>query len=130
MNWKLIFTLSAFGLGIGLCSLTGVGPFLIFLWPIVIVTSVFFITARAPGRFALHGLVAGAIIQIWACAFNAFYIFDLSRVGLVEITPHGIHPQIINAFETIAAAAVTGAVIAALVWLATKLERRRTSQAS
>ena len=39
------------------------------------------------------------------------------------------HPQIINALETAAAAAVTGAVIAALVWLSTKLERRRIHQA-
>ena len=128
MNWKLIFSLSSFGLGIGLCSLMGVGPFLIFLWPIIIVTSVWLISLRAPGRFALHGFVAGAMIQFWAGAINAYYIFDLSRIGLVEVTPHRIHPQLINAFETAAAAVVTGVVIAALVRLATKLERRRINQ--
>ena len=129
MNWKLIFSLSSFGLGIGLCSLIGVGPFLIFLWPIVIVTSVCLIGARAPGRFALHGFIVGAIMQLWAGAIRAYYIFDLSRVGLVEVTPHRLHPQLINAFETAVAAAVTGAVIAALLLLTTKLEQRRISQA-
>jgi len=129
MNWKLIFSLSSFGLGIGLCSLIGVGPFLIFLWPIVIVTSVCLIGARAPGRFALHGFIVGAIMQLWAGAIRAYYIFDLSRVGLVEVTPHRLHPQLINAFETAVAAAVTGAGIAALLLLTTKLEQRRISQA-
>jgi hypothetical protein len=129
MNWKLIFSLSSFGLGIGLCSLMGLGPFLIFLWPIVIVISVCLIGARAPGRFALHGFMVGAMMQLWAGGINAYYIFDLSRIGLVEVTPHRIHPQIINAFVTAAAAALTGAVIAALLLLTTKLEQRRISQA-
>ncbi|HBB97610.1 MAG TPA: hypothetical protein DC054_19690 [Blastocatellia bacterium] len=129
MNWKLIFSLSSFGVGMELCSLMGLGPFLIFLWPIVIVTSVCLIGARAPGRFALHGFMAGAMMQLWAGAIHAYYIFDLSRIGLVEVTPHRIHPQLINALETAAAAAVTGAVIAALLLLTTKLEQRRISQA-
>lgn len=129
MNWKLIFSLSTVGLGIELCSLTGVGPFLIFLWPIVIVTSVCLVGARAPGKFALHGFMVGAMMQLWAGAISAYYIFDLSRIGLVEVTPHRIHPQLINAFETATAAAVTGAVIATLLLLTTKLEQRRISQA-
>ena len=107
----------------------GVGPFLIFLWPIVVVTSVCLIGARAPGRFGLHGFMVGAMTQLWAGAIRAYYIFDLSRIGLVEVTPHRIHPQLINAFETAVAAAVTGAVIAALLLLTTKLEQRRISQA-
>src|SRR5882724_5472097 len=107
MHWKLIFSLSSFGVGMELCSLVGLGPFLIFLWPIVIVTSVCLIGARAPGKFALHGFMAGAMMQLWAGAINAYYVFDLSRVGMVEVTPHHLHPQLINAFETAAAAAVT-----------------------
>lgn len=129
MNWKLIFSLSSFGLGMGLCSLMGLRPFLIFLWPIVIVTSVCLIGARAPGRLALHGFLVGAMIQLWAGAISAYYIFDMSRIGLVEVTPYRIHPQLINAFETAIAAAVTGGVIAALLLLTTKLERRSISQA-
>ena len=129
MNWKLIFSLSSFGLGMELCSLMGLGPFLIFLWPIVMVTSVCLIGARAPGKFALHGFMVGAMMQLWAGAISAYYIFDLSRIGLVEVTPHRIHPQLINAFETDAAAAVTGAVFATLLLLTTKLEQRRISQA-
>ncbi len=127
MNWKLIISLSAFGIALGLCSLVGIAA--LFLWPIVIVVSVCLISARASGRFALHGFAVGAMIQLWAGAISAYYIFDLSRVGIVEVTPHNIHPQIINALGTAAAAAVTGAVIAALVWLSTKLERRRIHQA-
>ena len=128
MNWKLIFSLSAFGVALGLCPLLGVAA--LFLWPIAIVISVCLISARASGRFALHGFAVGAMIQLWAGAISAYYIFDLSRVGIVEVTPHNIHPQIINALETAAAAAVTGAVIASLVWLSTKLERRRIHHAS
>jgi len=129
MNWKLIFSLSLFGFGMGLCSLMGLGPFLIFLWPIVIVTSVCLIGAHAPGKFALHGFMAGAMMQFWAGAISAYYIFDMSRIGLVEVTPYRLHPQLINALETAAAAAITGAVIATLLLLTTKLEQRRISQA-
>jgi len=64
------------------------------------------ISLRAPGRLALHGFVAGAMIQLWAAPLRLLH-FDLSRVRLVEVTPHRIHPQLINAFETAAAAAVT-----------------------
>ena len=127
MNWKLISSLSAFGVVLGFCPLLGIAA--LFLWPIVIVISVCLISARAPGRFALHGFALGMMIQLWTGAIYAYYIFDLSRVGIVEVTPHNIHPQIINALETAAAAAVTGAVIGALVWLSTKLERPRINQA-
>src|SRR5438445_10622237 len=123
MNWKLIFSLSAFGVALGLWPLLGVAA--LFLWPIAIVISVCLISSRASGRFALHGFAVGAMIQLWAGAISAYYIFDLSRVGIVEVTPHNIHPQIINALRIAAAAAV----IAALVWLSTKLERRRIHQA-
>jgi len=78
---------------------------------------------------ASHGGDIDAMMQLWAGAIRAYYIFDLSRIGLVEVTPHRIHPQLINAFETAVAAAVTGAVIAALLLLTTKLEQRRISQA-
>jgi len=89
MNWKLIFFLSSFGFGIGLGSLTAWGVSNLPL-AIIIVASVWLISLRAPGRLALHGFVAGAMIQLWAGAINAYYIFDLSRVRLVEVTPHRI----------------------------------------
>ena len=123
MNWKLIFSLSAFGIALRLCSVVGIAA--LFLWPIVVVVSVCLVSARASGRFALNGFAVGAMIQLWAGAISAYYIFDLSRVGIVEVTPHNIHPQIINALGI----AVAAAVIAALVWLSTKLERRRIHQA-
>ncbi|MFN2577137.1 MAG: hypothetical protein ABR607_05550 [Pyrinomonadaceae bacterium] len=129
MNWKLIFSLSSFGLGIGLCSLTGVGPLLIFIWPIVVVTTVCLISAGAQVNCAQHGFIAGAMIQLWAGGLNAYYIFDLSRGGLLEVTPANIHPQIINALGSGVAAAATGAVIAALVALTTKVERRTINPA-
>src|ERR1051325_4915713 len=128
MNWKLMLSLSTFGLLMGLCLLTGRGVLLILLWPIVIVISVCLIVTRAPGRFALHGFLVGVIIQIWAGAMRAFYVFDSSRIGLVEVTPRGIHPQVINAFETAVLALVTGAVIASLVWLSTKTPSRGISR--
>ena len=127
MNWKLIFSLSSFGIAISFSQIFGYGPLLV--WPIVLVVSVCLITARATNRIPLHGFLVGAMIQIWVGAITAYLIFDLSRIGLVEVTPYGIHPQIINAFYTVLAAAVTGILFSAIVWLATKPHRRRISHA-
>jgi hypothetical protein len=129
MNWKLIFSLSLFGF-IEVLSLFGLGQILLFLWPLVVVASVWLITARARNKFVLHAFLAGAMIQIWAGAISAYYIFDLARVGIVEVTPYGMHPQILNALQTAAAASITGSAIAAIVWLATRSPRQKIKLAN
>src|SRR5438094_6168112 len=82
VNWKLIFSLSSFGIAISFSQIFGYGPLLV--WPIVLVVSVCLITARATNRIPLHGFLVGAMIQIWVGAITAYLIFDLSRIGLVE----------------------------------------------
>ena len=93
------------------------------------VASVLLISARAAGKFALHGFLVGLMIQVWIGAIHAYYLFDLTRAGIAEITPGNIAPQIINVTETAAAALVTGTIIALIVWLATKAPASAVNQA-
>lgn len=123
MNWKLIFLLSLFGFGMGLGSLTGLGFLLLFLWPIILVISVYAIVTRARGHYFLHGLVTGIMIYAWAGVIHAYYLFDLKRLGLVEVLPHRIHPQMMNAIENIGAGLSMGVVVGIIASLAARVPR-------
>ena len=129
MNWKLIFVLSLLGLATAIPTLFGYTPILI--WPIVVVVCVWFITGRAARRFALHGFIVGVAIQIVNGLVEAYYLHDLARAGIVQVSWYDLGPQTINLLVTAALALVTGALLALIVSLAARPPRqpaRRTHQ--
>ncbi|HWY99393.1 MAG TPA: hypothetical protein VNY36_09920 [Bacteroidia bacterium] len=66
MNFKLILTLSLFGLFIAFATVYFI-PFNIenILWPIIFVICAYLIAKNAPGKYFLHGFLTSLVNCIW-----------------------------------------------------------------
>ena len=71
MNWKLIFQLSLFGLGMALATVyfvpSNIEPL---LWLVIFVICAYLIAKRAPGMHFLHGLLVGVANSAWITIFH------------------------------------------------------------
>ena len=66
MNWKLIFTLSLFGIAMGVASLFGLpGVTEPVLWLVIFVLYAVWIVKKTSGRYFLHAFVVSVINGIW-----------------------------------------------------------------
>ena len=125
MNWKLIFLLSLFGLAVGISSLFGLGLFQIFIWPIILVTDICVIVICASGKYFLHAFLVAILTEAWITAINAYYLFDMSRVGLIQILPYGIDPQLMNVIEGVVYGVIIGGVTGIIAFSAATFRTNR-----
>jgi hypothetical protein len=69
MDWPLIFTLSLFGLAMGLATVfvipSNIEPL---FWLLIFIVCAYAIAKRAPGRPFLHGLLVSLVNSVWISA--------------------------------------------------------------
>lgn len=80
MNWKLIFSLSLFGLAMGLATISLV-PTMVepFLWLAIFLICAYIIAKRAAGKFFLHGFLVSIVNCFWIT--SAHVIFHLTYLA-------------------------------------------------
>jgi hypothetical protein len=66
MNWKLIFTLSLFGLVMALATVSLI-PSKIepAFWLVIFLICAYFIAKRAPSKYFLHGFLVSIVNSVW-----------------------------------------------------------------
>jgi putative membrane protein (TIGR04086 family) len=71
MNWKLILTLSLFGLAMALLTITTI-PSKIepVFWLIIFIICAYYIAKRAPGKYFAHGLMVSLVNCVWITAIH------------------------------------------------------------
>jgi hypothetical protein len=76
MNWRLVFSLSLFGLAMGLATVffvpSSVEPF---LWLAIFVFCAAMIAKRAASKYFLHGLCVSLVNSVWITAAHVAF-FD------------------------------------------------------
>jgi hypothetical protein len=69
MNWKLIFSLSMFGLAMGIATVyfipSNVEPF---CWLVIFIICAWIIAKRCSGKYFLHGLMVSMVNSVWITA--------------------------------------------------------------
>ena len=74
MNWKLVFSLSMFGLAMGLASLFGLTRGIEqYLWLVIFVLYAVWIVKHTHGHYFLHGLFVSFINGIWISIIHSFF---------------------------------------------------------
>src|SRR5579871_2012954 len=79
MNWKLIFSLSMFGLAMGLATVffipSKIEPV---IWLLIFLTCAYLIAKNAPGKYFLHGFMTSLLNCVWITGshilFSATYL--------------------------------------------------------
>ena len=73
MNWKLILTLSLFGLAVAVLSLVGLGIFDFVIWLAIFVLYAVIIAKRASGKYFLQGFLVSVVNRIWVTPIHGTF---------------------------------------------------------
>jgi hypothetical protein len=99
MDWKLVFRLSLFGIGMAVAGVLGwTGRAEPLVWLLIFVVYAYLIAKSAPGRFFLHGFATSVINGLWIAIIHAacFPTFIANNPGLLEDynrMPHPLPPR-------------------------------------
>src|SRR5437879_4188367 len=117
MNWKLIFSLSLFGLAMAVGTVffipSNVEPI---CWGVIFLICAFLIArARARGHF-VHGLLVGIVNSVWVTAahliFFGHYLGNHPReAAMMERLPASISPKLLMVITGPVVGIITGVII-------------------
>jgi hypothetical protein len=136
MNWKLIFGLSLFGLGMALATVfvvpSNIEPV---FWLVIFLVCAFLIARQSPRRHFLHGLMVGIVNSVWVTGahiiFFARYIAGHPKeAAMMGSMPLPNSPRLMMALVGPIVGVVSGAVIGLLAYVAGKITGRRRSAPS
>lgn len=128
MNWKLIFTLSLFGLAMGIATVyvipSSIEPI---FWLVIFIVCAIIIARTAPGRPFLHGLMVGIVNSVWITAahivlFDAYIANHANEAAMMRGAP--MAPRAMMALVGPVIGVVSGAVIGLFAWIASKLLKK------
>jgi hypothetical protein len=132
MNWKLIFVLSLFGLGMAFATVfwipTKVEPG---LWLVIFVICARLISKFAFSKYFLHGFLLGLVNCVWITAVHFFFFtsYLANRPEMAEMNtgmPGSLpnHPRLVMVLVAPIIGAASGLILGLFAFLATKINRK------
>lgn len=133
MNWKLIFSLSLFGVAMGFASLTGWTQGIEWLlWLLIYLVSAWFIAQKAPAKHFLHGFVVGllngivhAIIQ--AAFFDTYLASNAQVAEQFGNIPGGLPPLLFVLLSGPFIGVISGGILGLFAVIMMKLIKKDTT---
>jgi len=136
MNWKLIFGLSLFGLGMAFATVFIIPSYVEpFCWLVIFVIVAMVIARSRPDRPFVHGLLVGIVNSVWiTCAHVVFFDQYIAKhpkeAAMMQSMTMPVSPRAMMAIVGPLVGIISGIVIGVLALLAVKLAKGRTSSAS
>jgi len=103
MNWRLLFSLSLFGLAMGLVTVSLV-PSLVepFFWLIIFLICAYLIAKYAPGKYFLHGFVLSLLNSVWITSshiilYHSYISHHADMADMSSKTAMVNHPRLLMA---------------------------------
>jgi hypothetical protein len=131
MNWKLIFSLSLFGLAMAVASVYWIPENIEWIfWLVIFLVSAYVIARNAPGKYFLHGLCVSIVNSIWiTIAHITFYTtYVANHPRWLEMNAQGPlaeHPKRMMAVSGPIIGLLSGIILGLLALLLSKLVKRR-----
>ena len=128
MNWKLIFTLSLFGLAMGIATVyvipSNIEPL---FWLVIFVICAIVIARVQPAGHFLHGLMVGIVNSIWITAahvllFDAYIASHAKEAAMMHNMP--LPPRTMMAVVGPCIGVISGVILGLFAWIAGKFVRR------
>lgn len=135
MNWKLIFSLSLFGLAMAFGTVyviaSNVEPI---FWLAIFLACALVIAKRAPGSCFLHGLMVGIVNSIWVTGAHVFlfarYVAGHHReAAMMASMPLATHPRVMMLIVGPVIGVISGAIMGVLALVLSKLVTRHPATA-
>ena len=133
MNWKLVFALSLFGLGMAVGTVfvipSQVEPV---FWLVIFLICAVVIARWLPRRHFIHGLLVGIVNSLWVTAAHTFFFSEYmsnhpKEAAMTKSMP--LPPRLMMAIVGPLIGIISGAIIGLLAWGAGKLFKSRAAAA-
>lgn len=127
MNWKLIFQLSLFGLGMAIATVfwvpSSVEPF---LWLAIFIVCAYIIARRCASRYFLHGFLTSLVNCVWITGFHillfrTYLANHPQEAEMMAKMPMHAHPRIMMLVTGPVVGVVSGLVLGLFSFIASKL---------
>ena len=131
MNTKLIFTLSLFGLAMGIATVyfipSNVEPF---CWLVIFIICAYAIAKQCSSKYFLHGFLVSILNSVWITAahvlfFHAYIAHHPDELAMMANTPWPAHPRRMMVVTGPLIGAASGLVLGLFAWIASKLVKRQ-----
>jgi len=131
MNWRLLFLLSLFGLGMGFTTIfwipTNIEPI---FWLMIFLVCAYLIAKYAPNKYFLHGLTLSMLNCIWVVGMHVLFVDDYlinhpEEATMMEDMPLPEFPRLMMLLLGPFFGIASGIVLGLFCFLANKLMRSR-----
>jgi len=130
MNWRLLFSLSLFGLAMGLVTVSLVPSMTEpFFWLVVFLVCAYFIAKFAPGKYFLHGLVLSLLNSVWITGshilfYNSYIVHHPDMADMSSKTAMVHHPRLLMALMGPLFGLLFGLIMGLFAFVASKFVKR------
>ena len=133
MNWKLIFSLSLFGLAMAIATVyvipSNIEPF---FWLVIFVICAYIIAKRCSGKYFLHGLMVSLINSVWITAahiilFHTYIANHPQEATMMEKMPMPASPRVTMAIIGPVVGLVSGIILGLFSLIASKIIHKNNS---
>jgi hypothetical protein len=131
MDWKLVFTLSLFGLAMGMATVflipSNIEPL---FWLAIFIVCAYLIAKRAPSQPFVHGLTVSVVNSVWITAAHVLLIGSYlprhpQEASMMTSMPMSDSPRLMMMMMGPIIGVVSGLVLGLFAMIATKLVRSR-----
>ena len=132
MNWKAIFSLSMFGLAMGIGTVFFISPKIEpALWLVIFIVCAYVIAKQCASKHFLHGLLLGVLNSVWITASHIVFFERYMSVHPREaaMSASMSSPKVMMALVGPVIGLVSGAVIGILAVIARRVLRQTPATA-
>src|SRR5438552_1175715 len=135
MNWKLIFLLSLFGLGMAFATISYI-PMKIepICWLVIFIISAWAIAKNAPGNYFLHGFLVSIVNCIWITGAHVYWYssYIANHPDMADMSakmPMQAHPRLQMLLMGPLFGIVFGLILGLFAFLAGKMRKKPSAPA-
>lgn len=130
MNWRLIFQLSYFGLGMAIATVFWI-PFSVepIFWFIIFVICAYLIAKKCSGKYFFHGLFVSIVNSVWITSAHVLlfetYMANHPEMGQMNVDmPLADQPRLMMAIMGPLIGIASGIVLGAFSYIASKIIKK------
>jgi hypothetical protein len=130
MNWKLIFTLSLFGLAMAIATVfwipSKIEPI---FWLLIFLFCAYQIAKTVADKFFLHGFLLSLVNCIWITSAHILFVETYlanhpDEAAMMQTMPMPTHPRIMMAITGPIVGIISGLVLGLFSWIASKILKK------
>jgi hypothetical protein len=130
MNWKLIFSLSLFGLAMAIATVYWIPENIEWIfWLVIFVICAYLIAKNAPGKYFLHGLLVSIVNSVWITIahivlYTTYVANHPSWLAMNARMPLAEHPKRMMAITGPCIGVISGLVLGLFAFIASRMMKK------